>query len=135
MEPILRTVVQRQGYLRQHLTSGISILRLLDSSPEAIEAWYEECNLMMANWRPGQRLRYVHDIRAAERITPRGTDRVARVLRRMRSIPVTDGRGAILLHNPALANLLAPFLRPKAPARWLIQFFDDEAEAIAWLSK
>jgi hypothetical protein len=131
----LRTIVEKKGYQRQRMLGGIMILRVLEPTPEAIEAWYRDCNLFMARWEQGQRLRYLHDIRKAERVTPFATDRVARVLKRMRTIPVNDGRGAILLNNAALANLLTPFLRPHPPAYWQIRFFGDEPEALNWLSE
>jgi hypothetical protein len=129
----VRTIVERRGYQRQRMSGGIIILRLLEQSPEAIEAWYEDCNFFMSRWQPGQRLRYLHDIRRAERVTPYATDRVTRILKRMRTIPVNDGRGAILLTNATLANLLTPFLKPHPPAFWQIRFFSDEAEALRWL--
>jgi hypothetical protein len=128
-----RTVIQKPGYVRQRVPGGIWILRVQDTSTEAISAWYDDCNLFMAHWRPGQRLRYLHDIRLAERVTPFATDRVTRVLKRMRRIPVTNGRGAIVMQNAALAKLLAPFLKPHPPANWQIQFFSDEQAALRWL--
>ncbi|MBX3085098.1 MAG: hypothetical protein KF716_25925 [Anaerolineae bacterium] len=131
----LRTIVEKKGYQRQRMLGGVMILRVLDPTPEAIEAWYKDCNLFMARWQPGQRLRYLHDIRNAERVTSFATDRVARVLKRMRTIPVSDGRGAILLNNAALGKVLSPFLRPHPPAFWQIRFFNDEGDALLWLSE
>ena len=131
----LRTIVEKKGYQRQRMLGGVMILRLLEPTTEAIEAWYRDCNLFMSRWEPGQRLRYLHDIRQAERVTPFATDRVARVLKRMRTIPVNDGRGAILLNNAALANILTPFLKPHPPAYWQIRFFSEEADALRWLTE
>lgn len=129
-----RTVIEKAGYRRQRMLGGILILRLLDAEVQTVDAWYEDCNKLMSHWQPGQRLRYLHDIRQAESVTPHNTDRVARVLRRMRHIPVTDGRGAILLNNSALAGLLGTFFKRRSHANWQIQFFSDEDEAIHWLS-
>lgn len=129
-----RIVLQKAGYRRERLPGGILILRLTDGRAETVDAWFEDCNRVMAGWRPGRRLRYLHDIRAAERVTPRATDQVVRVLRRMRSLPVTDGRGAILLRNPALTGLLSSFLRRQAFANWRIRFFTEESEALSWLN-
>jgi hypothetical protein len=130
----LRTVVEKQGYQRQRMVGGVTILRVLEPTPTAIEAWYQDCTLFMSRWIPGQRLRYLHDIRRAERVTPFAIDRVTKVLKRMRTIPVSDGRGAILLNNPTLLNILSPFLKPHPPAYWQIRFFSDEAEALRWLA-
>lgn len=134
MSMTLRTIVEKKGYIRQRMNGGITILRVLEPTPEAIEAWYQDCNLFMSRWQPGQRLRYLHDVRSAERVTPYATERVTRVLKRMRTIPVSDGRGAILLNNASLASLLSPFLKPHPPAFWQIRFFSEEAEAFRWLS-
>lgn len=131
----IRTILQRPGYIRQRMIGGITILRVMEPTPEAIQAWYEDCNQFMARWQNGQRLRYLHDIRRAERVTPFATEKVVRILKRMHRIPVSDGRGAILLHNANLMNLLTPFLKPHPPANWQIKFFSDEAEAIRWLSE
>lgn len=127
-------IVEQGNYRREQLTSGIMVLRLLDDEPQTLEAWFEDCNNLMADWEPGQRLRYLHDIRGAERVTPRATDRVARVLKRMRNTPVTDGRGAIVLRNGMIASLLSTFFKRRPQVNWTIRFFDDEAEAINWLS-
>ncbi len=130
----IRTVVEKAGYRRERVPGRIDVLRLLDARPETIDAWYEDCSKLMARWQQGQRLRYLHDIRRAEQVTPHAMERVARVLRQMRYIPVTDGRGAILLNNPTLAALLRTFFRRRAHANWQIRFFSDEAEAMRWLS-
>ncbi len=133
--PPLRTVVERAGYRRQRAMGGILILRLLDSRRETIDAWFEDCNTLMSNWQSDQPLRYLHDIRQAEQVTPHATECVARVLRRMRHIPVSDGRGAILLHNQTLAALLGTFFKRRPQANWQIRFFEDEAEALRWLAQ
>ena len=129
-----RTVIEKAGYQRQRMPGGIIILRLLDSRAETIDAWYEDCGKLMSRWLPGQRLRYLHDIRLAEHVTPHATERVVSVLRRMRHTPVSDARGAILLNNPTLASLLKTFFRRRPHVNWQIRFFSDEAEAIRWLS-
>ncbi len=133
-EATIRTVMEQAGYRRQRMLGGILILRLLDSRPETIDAWYEDCNRMMAHWQTDQRLRYLQDIRQAEAVTPHSTDRAARVIRRMRHIPVTDARGAVLVNNPALVALLGTFFKRRSQANWHIRFFSDEAEALRWLS-
>jgi hypothetical protein len=130
----VRTVVEKAGYRRERLPGSIVALRLLDARPETIDAWYEDCSKLMAHWQQGQRLRYLHDIRQAEQVTPHAMERVARVLRQMRYTPVTDGRGAILMNNQTLAGLLRTFFRRRAHANWQIRFFSDEAEAMRWLS-
>jgi hypothetical protein len=130
-----RTVIERAGYRRQRLPGGIWALRLVDSHRETLEAWYEDCVRLMEAWRAGERLRYLHDIRKAGQVTPYAIEYVARVLRRMRQRPVTDARGAILTDNPTLAGLLASFLGGSAYAHWQIRFFEDEEEALFWLSK
>ncbi len=128
-------IVDRPGYRRESTSNGIDILRLADSTPEAVEAWFEDCNQIMEGWTPSQRLRYLHDIRQAERVTPRAVDRVTRILHRMRLIPVGDARGAILTRNATLAGLLGTFLKRRPRANWQIRFFQDEAEALAWLAE
>ncbi|HLY24956.1 MAG TPA: hypothetical protein VKQ72_01365, partial [Aggregatilineales bacterium] len=129
----LPVVVQEAGYRREAAPGGIVILRLTDSTPETIEAWFEDCNKLMESWKPQQRLRYLHDIRQAERVTPRGLDRVTRILHRMRLIPVGDSRGAILTRNATLAGLLGTFLKRRPRANWQIRFFQDEDKALHWL--
>ena len=131
----VRTVVEKAGYRRERLPDSIVVLRLLDAQPETIDAWFEDCNKLMSRWGQGQRLRYLHDIRQAEQVTPHAMERVVRVLRRMRYIPVTGGRGAILLNNPTLAALLRTFFRRRIQADWQIRFFEDEAQAMRWLSE
>lgn len=134
VQPGARTVISQAGYRRERLPDGTLVLRLLDAYPETVEAWYEDCNRLMASWRPGRRLRYVHDIRNAEYVTPFATERVARVLWRMRQIPVGDARGAILMQNPTLAALLNSFVRNLSAAGWRIRVFGNETEAFTWLS-
>ncbi len=131
----VRTVVEKAGYRRERLPGSVVVLRLLDARPETIDAWFEDCNKLMSRWERGQRLRYLHDIRQAEQVTPHAMERVVRVLRRMRHIPVSDGRGAILLGNPTVAGLLRTFFRRRAHANWQIRFFDDEGQALRWLSE
>lgn len=131
----VRTILEKAGYRRQRTAGGILILRLLNSRHETIDAWFEDCNKLMSNWRPDQPLRYLHDIRQAEQVTPYATECVARVLRRMRHIPVNDGRGAILLNNQTLAALLGTFFKRRPQVNWQIRFFQDEAEALRWLAQ
>jgi hypothetical protein len=130
-----RIVVQRPGYERERLPGDIFILRLHDARSESVDAWYEDCNKLMSRWLPGQHLRYLHDIRAAESVTPHAMDRVARVLRRMRNTPVTDGHGAIVLNNGVVASLLATFFKRRPHANWQIRFFDKEDLAVRWLAE
>ena len=130
-----RVIVEKGGYVRERRLGGIIILRVKDSEPQTIDAWYEDCNKLMSRWQPDQKLRYLHDIRGAERITPHATDRVARVLRKMRYMPVGDGRGAILLTNPTIRSLLETFFKRRPRANWQIRFFTDEAEALRWLAE
>ena len=132
--PRIRTVIENAGYRRQRATGGILILRLLDSRRETVDAWFEDCEKLICHWRADQPLRYLHDIREAEQVTPHATERVARILRRMRHIPVGDGRGAILLNNQTLAALLGTFFKRRPHVNWQIQFFYDEAEALRWLA-
>jgi hypothetical protein len=131
----IRTVTEKEGYIRQRMLGGILILRLMDSRRETINAWYEDCSLLMSKWQPGQRLRYLHDVREAEVVTPYAVDRVVRVVRQMRQIPVTDGRGAILVNSSTLAELLSTFLKRRTLVNWQIRFFQDEDEALRWLSE
>ena len=130
-----RVVIEKAGYRRQRLSGGTLILRLLDGRPETIAAWYDDCQKIMSAWRPGRRLRYLHDICNAETITPFAVDRVVNVLRRMRKLPISDGRGAILTRSPQVAGLLSTFLKRRRYANWQIQFFNDEAEALRWLNE
>jgi len=130
-----KLIIEHGNYRRERLPGGINILRLMDDDPDTLEAWFEDCNRLMTDWEPGQRLRYLHDIRGAERVTPRATDRVARILKRMRNTPVTDGRGAIVLKNGTIASLLSTFFRRRPQANWSIRFFEDESEALHWLSQ
>jgi hypothetical protein len=128
-----RTVVEKAGYRRERLPGSIVVLRLLDARVETIDAWFEDCNKLMGHWQPDQRLRYLHDIRGAEQVTPHATECVVRVLRRMKRIPVSDGRGAILLNNATVAALLKTFFKRRL--NWQIRFFGDEVEAMRWLSE
>src|SRR5258708_40306722 len=64
--------VDQAGYRREIAPGGIIILRLLDSSPETTEAWFQDCNKLMEGWSPEQRLRYVHHIRRAAPLRARG---------------------------------------------------------------
>ena len=133
--PQIRTVIEKEGYRRQRASGGILILRLLDSRRETIEVWHDDCHKLMSHWRADQPLRYLHDIREAEQVTPYATERVARVLRRMRHIPVTDARGAILVNNQTLAALLGTFFKRRSHVNWQIHFFTDESQALCWLSE
>jgi hypothetical protein len=133
MHPSARLIVQKAGYRRERLPGGTLVLRLTDSRAETIDAWYDDCNKLMSAWEPGRRLRYLHDIRGAERITLQATDRAARVLRRMKYVPVTDGRGAILLSDATLGGLLSSYVQ-RRPG-WQVRVFLEEAEALRWLSE
>ncbi len=128
-----RTLVQQAGYVRQRAPGGVVILRVTNAYPETISAWYEDCNRLMASWQSGKRLRYLHDIRGAGLPTPHATDRVAQVLRRMRYITVSDGRGAILVENSALAHLLSSLIKRRPQANWEVRCFADEQAALSWL--
>ena len=128
-----RTQHQEAGYVRQRAPGGVIILRVTNSRSETINAWYEDCLRLMATWPHTQRLRYLHDIRGAGLPTPHATDRVAHVLRRMRYTPVSDGKGAILIENRSLAELLSSVVKPHPQANWQIRCFSDEAAALVWL--
>lgn len=134
MQPQMRTVIEKAGYQRQRIPGGVLILRLLDGRPETIDAWYNDCQRIMSAWRPGRRLRYLHDIRNAEMLTPFAVERVVAVLRRMRNLPISDGRGAILARNSHIVGLLATFLKRRRYANWEIRFFSDESDALRWLN-
>ena len=131
----VRTIIHQSGYRRERLPGGIFVLRLQNADPETIDAWYEDCLRLMSRWETGQRLRYLHDIRGAEVVTPHTTDRVARILRRMREIPVSDGRGAILLNNQTIGSLLQGFFKRRPRANWEIRFFNEEERALRWLQQ
>ncbi|HRE49488.1 MAG TPA: hypothetical protein PLD47_17315 [Aggregatilineales bacterium] len=128
-----RTVIAHAGYRRERLPGEVVAMRLLDARRETLDTWFADCHKVMSAWRPGRRLRYLHDIRGAERVTPYATDKVIRVLRQMRYLPVTDGRGAILLTNDAVAALLASFFKRRPYANWHIHFFTAEEDALRWL--
>lgn len=130
----LRTVLHQAGYVRQRQLGGTYILRLLDHDSTTIDAWFADCNGLMRTWGRGKRLRYLHDIRQAERITPHGIDRATRVLERMRNIPVSDGRGAVLAQNPAVIGILQMTLRSRRYSVWDIRIFQDETTALRWLA-
>lgn len=129
-----RIVLEYAGYRRERAAGGILILRLLDDRRETLDAWHEDCHKLMSHWRADQPLRYLHDIRHAEQVTPYATERVARVVRRMRSIPVHDARGAILVNNESLAALLDTFFRRRTQINWQISNFRNEQDAMQWLS-
>src|SRR5271157_744416 len=129
-----RTIVDQYGYIRQRMLGNIYVLRLRDAAPDTIDAWYEDCMKVMSRWEPNQRLRYLHDIREAEFVTPHAIDRVTQILRRMRNIPVMDARGAILLTNPLIGLLLGTFFNQRPQLAWQIRFFEDESAAIQWLN-
>ena len=128
-----RIVRQEAGYTRQRAANGIVILRVGDARPETINAWFEDCQRLIATWRNTPRLRYLHDVRGAGLPTPYATDRVAQVLRRMRYVPVSDGRGVVLVTNATLARLLESVIKRRPHANWQIRCMSDEAEALAWL--
>lgn len=128
-----RTLLQQAGYIRQRAAGGVIILRVTNGYPETINAWYEDCKRLMASWQPGKRLRYLHDVRGAGLPTPYATDHVAQVLRQMRYIPVNDGRGAILVENVALAQLLSTLVKRRPQANWQVRCFANENMALMWL--
>jgi hypothetical protein len=130
-----RTIVEQAGYSRLRLPGGINVLRLADGERDTIEAWFEDCNKLMSRWLPDQRLRYLHDIRAAEFVTPHAIDRVTQVLRRMRYTPIADGRGAVVLNSTAISSLLGIFFKRRPGLNWKIRFFSDEKAALRWLSE
>ncbi len=128
-----RTQHREAGYVRQRAPGSVVILRLADSRPETIDAWYRDCQAMMASWQPDLRLRYLHDVRGVGLPTLYVTDRVVQVLRRMRYTPINDGRGAILITNGTLARLLESTIKARPQANWSIRCFADEDEALDWL--
>lgn len=128
-----RIIVEEAGYQRSRLPNGIFVLRVSDARPATLQAWFEDCNKLMSRWQAEQPLRYIHDIRGAEQLTPHGIDYVSQVLRRMRYIPVNDGRGAIVLNNTTIATMLAPFFKRRPTANWQVRFFRDDQEAVRWL--
>jgi hypothetical protein len=130
-----RIIVEKDGYRRERLPDNIHILRLTNASPETIDAWFEDCQKLIQVWRIDRSLRYLHDVREAEQVTPHATEKVVRILRQMRYMPVSDGRGAILVKSAPLANLLSTFFKRRPYANWSIAFFSDEDEALAWLRR
>jgi hypothetical protein len=132
---MLRTVHEQAGYTRQRASGGILVLRLHDARPETLAAWREDCFRIMGTWRGASRLRYLHDIRGAQSMTPYGVECVAAVLRHMRGIPVVDGRGAVLHSNAGIANVLGGFLNRRRYAGWRLRFFTDEDAALRWLGE
>ena len=48
-----RTVYQQGNYSRQRATGGVIILRVGDARPETIDAWFEDCQRLIAVWQPG----------------------------------------------------------------------------------
>jgi hypothetical protein len=80
-------------------------------------------------------LRYLHDIRNAEALKLHSIDRVMMVLKKVRSSPVKNGRGAILLHNESIAAMLDSFVKRYIRSNWQIRCFSNEEEAIRWLSE
>lgn len=133
--PEIRTILQKAGYVRQRQIGGTYVLRLLDPERATIDAWYADCNGLMHTWGREKRLRYLHDIRQAERITPHAIDRATRVLERMRVTPVSNGRGAILAENPAVIGILQMTLRARRYSTWDIRVFQDEQAALRWLEE
>ncbi len=128
-----RIILEKAGYQRIRIQGGILVLRLRDAQAATLNAWHEDCLRLMETWQPGKRLRYLHDIRAAEKITPLALDRVTGVLRHMRRVSISEGRGAILMSSAPLAGLLASFLRRKHYPNWQIRFFTSEPDALHWL--
>jgi hypothetical protein len=128
-----RTLRQEAGYTRQRAAGGIIILRVTDPRIETINAWYKDCLHLMASWTATCSLRYLHDIRGAGLPTPYATDCVARVLHYMRHIPVSDGRGAILVNDSTLARLLESVINRRSRADWQVRCLSNETEAMLWL--
>jgi hypothetical protein len=128
-----RLMVKKAGYSRVRLADSTVILRLEDAESATLQAWFEDCNRLMSYWQPEAPLRYIHDIRGAEVLTPYAVDYVTRVLRRMRYTWVQDGRGAIILNNASIAALLTTFFKQRPFSNWEIRFFRDEAEALRWV--
>lgn len=133
--PDIRTVLVTGGYMRQRQLGGTLILRLFDLQPSSIDAWYADCNGLMAHWARGRRLRYLHDIRRVQYVTPHALDRVTRVLSRMRVTPVSDGRGAILASHAPLMSLLQTTLKSRRFSTWNMRVFHDEDAALRWLAE
>jgi hypothetical protein len=131
----LPTTARAGRYSREELSGDIVALRLLDSEPATLDAWYEECTTLMSGWTPDRRLRYLHDVRSAEALKPHSIDRVTKVLKSVSRSDVQDGRGAILLNNKAVATTLNSVVRYYISNKWQIRCFSDEAEALRWLSE
>jgi len=129
-----RVILEKAGYQRIRVQGGVLILRLLDNSCETLDAWHADCVRLMASWQPGKRLRYLHDIRCAEQVTALSLERVMGVLHRMRGVPVSDAKGAVLVRNTTLASLMSSFFKRRRYSNWRIAFFDDEAAALRWLA-
>jgi hypothetical protein len=121
--------------LREQLPGDIVALRLFDSEPETLDAWYEECTTLMSGWAPDRRLRYLHDVRNAEALKPHSIDRVTKILKSVASNQAQDGRGAVLLNNKSVATTLNSVVRYYISNKWQIRCFSDEAEAVRWLSE
>jgi hypothetical protein len=128
-----RMIYEKAGYTRRRLPSGVTVLTLADANAETLDAWFEDCNKLMSRWQPDDKLRYLHDIRGAEFVTPHATDLVAKILRRMRYTPIGDGRGAVVLRNSTISSLLSMFLNRRMSMNWEIRFFSDDSEALRWL--
>ena len=135
MRPDVRTVLVTGGYIRQRQLGGTLILRLLDLNAVTIDAWYADCNGLMTHWGRGKRLRYLHDIRQVQHVTPHALDRVTRILSRMRVTPVSDGRGAILANHAPLVSLLQTTLKSRRFSTWNMRIFHDEDAALRWLAE
>jgi len=131
----MRVIVQQDGYIRQRQLGGTHVLRLLNPDITTIDAWFTDCTGLMRDWGRGKRLRYLHDIRSAEKMTPHAIDRAARILELMRVTPVSDGRGAVLANNAAVIAILQTTLRTRRYSTWQIRVFQDEAIALRWLAE
>lgn len=127
------SAVERASFVRQELPGGIVVLRLRDSEPDTLDAWYTECTRQMAAWTSEGRLRYLHDVRAAEALKAHSIDRVTRVLKGVGASPARDGRGAILLDNRAVAATLDSVVSRYVGGKWQVRCFSDETQAIGWL--
>lgn len=130
-----RTAIDRGSFAGGELPNGIVALRLADSEPDTLDAWYTECARQMSGWTRAKRLRYLHDVRGAAALKAHSIDRVMRVLKAAAASDVSDARGAVVIDNRTVAATLDGVVARYAGSKWRIRCFADEAEAIRWLSE
>ena len=130
-----QSAVERGSFTCSELPGDVVALRLLDSEPDTLDAWYTESARQMSEWTPERRLRYLHDVRRADALKAHSIDRVLRVLKAVGRNDARDGRGAVLLGNRTVAATLDGVVSRYVTNHWRIRCFADEAEAIRWLSE